>query len=80
MVSTEWRWSYEGKFIFDTDISDTHVGAELMLIQDEEEKNLIALSEEVLYDQDRATGNRQIYRQYRRCLLRRPLFELTILV
>ena len=40
MVSTEWRLSHGGKFILDTDISDAHVGAELMLIQDEE-KNLI---------------------------------------
>ena len=49
IVSTEWRYSHEGKFIFDTDISDTHVGAELMLIQNEEDKtpyNSIALSEE----------------------------------
>ena len=41
MVSIEWRWSHDGKFILDTDISDTHVGAELMLIQDEEE-NIIS--------------------------------------
>ena len=83
MVSIEWRWSYDGKFILDTDISDTHVGAELMLIQDEEEKiisyNSIALSEkERRYCMTDVLAIVGFIGKYRCYLLRRPLFEFNL--
>ena len=64
---------------------DTHVDAELMLIQDEEEKiisyNSIALSEkECRYCMTELLAIVRFIGKHRCYLLRRPLFELTIRV
>ena len=61
---------------------DTHVGAELMLIEDEEKiisYNSIALSEkECRYCMTELLAIVRFIGKHRCYLLRRPLFELTI--